>query len=339
LFDAAQTQRIDLEDLLNMALDRKKIYRWLTSSGLGAGVIISLSSWGAPSALAQSCAAAPPGITAWWPASGNANDIIANHRGTLNGGVSFTPGVVGEAFSFDGSSGYVQIPSSAALQPPSAISITAWVYPTSFSNVNGNSIAAKYGSGGASWALAAFTESGQIEWEVFDGSTSDSAFVTQASLNVRSWQFVAATFDDATQTWAVYINGTSVPLSCRPGYVCVPVGPIDQNSSPVQIGAYTGGNGIEGFWSGLIDEVQVFRVALTPAQVAAIYNAGSSGVCPPGWKASRRYFKGDEVHDPAKHVQAVVTGGTSGTTKPAWNNAGGTTTDGTVTWKDRGLEP
>jgi hypothetical protein len=278
-------------------------------------------------------------MTAWWPANGHANDIIANHLGTLEGGVTFAPGVVGEAFSFDGTSGYVQIPSSAALQPASAISITAWVYPTSFQNANGNSIAAKYGSGGVSWFLGAFTGSGQIEWEVFDGSTANSAFVTEASLNVGSWQFVAATFDGATQTWAVYINGTSVPLSCRPGYVCVPVGPIYQSSTPVQIGAYTGGLGIEGFWSGLIDEVQVFRVALTPAQVAAIYIAGSSGVCPPVWRASHYYFKGDEVHDHARHVQVVVTGGTSGAATPTWNNAGGTTTDGTVTWKDRGLEP
>lgn len=98
-------------------------------------------------------------------------------------------------------------------------------------------------------------------------------------------------------------------------------------------------NGLGSYYAGSIDEAQIFGVALTAAQVAEIYAAGSSGVCAPVWRASHRYFKGDEVHDPAKHVQVVATAGTSGTAKPAWNNAGGTTTDGTVTWKDRGLEP
>src|SRR5580698_5793604 len=82
--------------------------------------------------LLFSCPATPPGIAAWWPGDGNANDIVDGHRGTLVGGVAFAPGEVGEAFSFDGATGYVRIPSKASLQPPSAISISAWVYPTSF---------------------------------------------------------------------------------------------------------------------------------------------------------------------------------------------------------------
>jgi hypothetical protein len=77
---------------------------------------------------------------------------------------------------------------------------------------------------------------------------------------------------------------------------------------------------------------------LTARQVAAIYRAGTSGVCPPAWKASHRYSRGDEVHDPANHVQTVVTPGTSGAAQPAWNDVGRKTADGTVVWKDEGLE-
>src|SRR5439155_26175124 len=38
----------------------------------------------------------------WWPAEGNANDIIDGNPGTLSGGVTFTGGIVGRAFNFDG---------------------------------------------------------------------------------------------------------------------------------------------------------------------------------------------------------------------------------------------
>ena len=40
--------------------------------------------------------------------------------------------------------------------------------------------------------------------------------------------------------------------------------------------------------------------------------------------------------DPSNHIQVVVTAGTSGSTPPSWNDAGSTTPDGTVTWKDSG---
>lgn len=325
-----------------MTLDRKTIYRWLTSGGLGAGVIISLSVWGAPGALAQSCAATPPGMTAWWPASGNANDIIAYHRGTLNGGVSFAPGAVGLAFSFDGSTGYVQIPTAPGLQPPSAISVAAWIYPTELPVLPYSAFMIdKYNSfdlnQGVSWALVLLS-TGQILLEVREQASVYWDATTIGSVALGQWQHVAATFDTSTQAMAVYINGLAVPISITG---TGPVTSIYQSTAPVLLGAVDSGftGGLGSYYSGLIDEAQLFGVALTAAQVAAIYDAGSSGVCPPVWRASHQYYRGDEVHDPAKHVQVVVTGGTSGTTRPAWNNAGGTTADGTVVWRDRGLEP
>ena len=56
------------------------------------------------------CTPPPPNMAAWWPAEGNANNIhnITN-SGTLQGGVTFAPGKVGQAFTFDGT-GAVNIP-------------------------------------------------------------------------------------------------------------------------------------------------------------------------------------------------------------------------------------
>jgi hypothetical protein len=54
------------------------------------------------------------------------------------------------------------------------------------------------------------------------------------------------------------------------------------------------------------------------------------------WQASFAYALNAMILDSAFHVQQVTTAGTSGTATPAFNHAGGTTTDGTVVWTDQG---
>ncbi len=54
------------------------------------------------------------------------------------------------------------------------------------------------------------------------------------------------------------------------------------------------------------------------------------------WKPSTGYSAAALIMDRGKHIQKAITGGTSGTNAPKWNDAGGQTTDGTVTWMDTG---
>ena len=51
----------------------------------------------------------PSGLVSWWPGDGNANDIVDSNHGTLEGGATFAPGMVGQAFSFDGVDDFVEI--------------------------------------------------------------------------------------------------------------------------------------------------------------------------------------------------------------------------------------
>ena len=78
-------------------------------------------------AAAADCSAAAAGLVSWWPGDGNANDIAGTNNGTLQGGATATTlGVVGQAFSFDGTNNYVQIP-EAPSQGPANLTIEAWV--------------------------------------------------------------------------------------------------------------------------------------------------------------------------------------------------------------------
>ena len=42
------------------------------------------------------------GLVGYWPAEGNADDIVGGNHGTLLNGATFAPGIVGQAFRFDG---------------------------------------------------------------------------------------------------------------------------------------------------------------------------------------------------------------------------------------------
>jgi len=87
----------------------------LTAARLLALACFSLANvailWAAPGMAHASSAGVqlPAGAVAWYPAEGNANDPAGGHNGVLHNGVSFGPGVVGQAFVFDGIDDYVSV--------------------------------------------------------------------------------------------------------------------------------------------------------------------------------------------------------------------------------------
>src|SRR5215831_6719921 len=55
------------------------------------------------------CAPPPPNLVSWWPGDGNADDIWDSNNGTLQGGTTFAPGLVDQAFLLDGINDFVDV--------------------------------------------------------------------------------------------------------------------------------------------------------------------------------------------------------------------------------------
>src|ERR1041384_2710562 len=71
--------------------------------------------WGAEAAT---CSPAVPGLAAWWPGDGSATDLIGTNNGILQAGATANGvGLVGSAFTFDGTNNYVQFPDSPVFHP------------------------------------------------------------------------------------------------------------------------------------------------------------------------------------------------------------------------------
>jgi streptogramin lyase len=69
-------------------------------------------------AMSAGLPAPTSGLVSSYTGDSNANDSAGSNNGSLQGGVSFAPGLVGQAFSFDGSTGSVVVPDSPGLENP-----------------------------------------------------------------------------------------------------------------------------------------------------------------------------------------------------------------------------
>jgi hypothetical protein len=76
-----------------------------------------------PTAHAETCVPPPPGLIAWHPGDGNANDIQAGNDGTLQNGVTFAAGEVGQGFNFTNLDQRVEVPDSASLKLTTAVTL------------------------------------------------------------------------------------------------------------------------------------------------------------------------------------------------------------------------
>jgi hypothetical protein len=225
-----------------------------TATSTGARLLVS--------APGTNCVNAPSGLIAWWPGDGNALDIVGGNNGTLMGGVTFTNGEVGQAFSFVGANEAVLIPyfPGSDLGAMPSWTIEAWVNPASFNNSSWPTIYAK-GHWDASLGLNSGT--GKLESWINNGNQLIGATVVP----LGQWSHVALVYDGTNRTF--YVNGAFAGAGSAPG--------INPDSNTSSIGNVVPNESAS--FNGQIDEVSIYNRALSPNEIAAIYLSGSYGMC------------------------------------------------------------
>ena len=76
--------------------------------------------------IAQESIEPPEGIVSWWPGDENDYDYVGDNHGTSDGDVTYAPGMVNEAFSFDGDGDCVWT-AATGIGNLNELSIEAWV--------------------------------------------------------------------------------------------------------------------------------------------------------------------------------------------------------------------
>jgi hypothetical protein len=205
------------------------------------------------------CAVQAAGLIDWWPADNNTNDTIGGNNGTIEGTVGYAAGEVGQAFSLTGS-GDVSVTMPSLNTTSGQVTVSFWM------NWNGSNGVMPFGFETydlylANGAFGFNTGNGDI-WGI-----SSSGLANQ-------WVQVTAVFTNGDPHGnQLYINGAQQTLTQQFGGTSTSA----VVSSTAKIGSWD--NDTNYRFTGLIDAVQVYNGALTPAQVQAIYNAGAMGVC------------------------------------------------------------
>ena len=214
------------------------------------------------------CAQPPSGMVGWWPGDGNANDIIGGNNG---GGATFAPGMVGRAFSFNGTDASVSIPDSTVLElGASDFTIDFWLRTTQTGGADGTLLWKTSCSGPCTgWQVWKRSDLNGVDMQVCDQVTGCQQWGARTAVNDGQWHLIA--FMRSGTTLNAYLDGQNDTT-----VITDPAAADPTNGLPLLFGTST--SPVSPF-NGLIDEVEIFNRALSAAEIQAIYNAGHAGKC------------------------------------------------------------
>lgn len=202
------------------------------------------------------------GLAGYWNMNEGSGTAVAdssgkgNHGTIINGG-TWAAGRYSNAFSSDGVNDSVQIAAGATALHLSSFTMSAWIRPNSvtgdqtimnrqidgfgadnfFLELNGSEIQSGYSSADVTWRE--ITTSG-------------------AGIAINNWYHVAASFDNTSKAFRIYLNGSLVGSGTLNYTPLTTSGPFYISKPDMQN------------FNGLIDEVRIYNRALTVAEIQAL---------------------------------------------------------------------
>jgi hypothetical protein len=211
---------------------------------------------------------------AFYPLNETSGATAYDVVGGYDGGYSNTPTLdvpgpstfIPAGAGFDGGTQFVLVPETPALDFGGQITMEAWVQPGTQSGDDADILAKGYDSAQNDDEL----EIRVNDFTNFHGGFYDSTVLDQGvagGLVTTNWTHLVSTYDGAH--WNLYVNGVSV------GTFADTVGAVNFKDPWAIADGSASGN--TRFFGGNVSAAAIYDHALTPSQVAAHYNIGSSG--------------------------------------------------------------
>jgi fibronectin type 3 domain-containing protein len=181
----------------------------------------------------------------------------AGNAGIIVGATWTAAGRFGSALVFNGTNAKVTVPNASSLQLTTGMTLEAWVNPSVITSAWRDVI---YKDVDNYYLMATSTNASR---PVAGGTFAEAIGAT--ALPVNAWTHLATTYDKVTLR--LYINGVQVASTAAAGAIATSTNPLT-----------IGGDATWGqYFGGVIDEVRVYNVALTAAQIQADMNAAVGG--------------------------------------------------------------
>lgn len=230
------------------------------------------------------CAEAPEGIVSWWRGANNVDSVDGNWMDLgAPSGFSSGPGMVGDAYKFQGGYDKMSIGDGDNLKFTNSFSIEGWINITAYP-------AANAGAPGAAILIRsddracydpyylAVTPSGRLQFHIEGAEQTPPCgqSLDSVPLAMEKWYHVGAVFDADAGSLMIFTNGT---LAVQAATSLRPFRDLDAQLHPgVGIGNYANWSGSAPF-NGLIDELAVYSRALSESDMRSIYRASYAGKC------------------------------------------------------------
>lgn len=226
--------------------------------------------------LPPTCVPIPPGLVSWWRGENNLIDALGKNNGTAPGHLAFAFGKVGQAFQ----NSFVLVPDDLSLHLTNALTVQAWINPTSFAGTAPNTIVSKitypqlfFGNTNANDSFfLGLTNNGVPYFTVSPNGSSrtNTVVVSPVPVALNQWTLIVATYDGTALR--LYLDGqlaaqTSYSHGIFAGTSHIGIGGVPQSTTNL--------------WPfvGALDEIAIYNRALSDAEILSLNTADSAGMC------------------------------------------------------------
>ena len=203
------------------------------------------------------------GVIAWWKGENNLLDETGSVA--LAGSAAYAVAKVGKGI--DLSTNSLKGTASPGLDGLTAVTIEGWLYVRTDNRV----VATRRFNTGYQFEVAGL----YLAFAVNCGASACTGNSVNA-ITLNAFYHVAVTYDSKLNAKAMqfYINGVPAGLVNGSGNGA---GTIPNDMATIYVGSIQ--TGMAPFFDGIIDELAIYNRVLTPAEIASIYTAGSTGKC------------------------------------------------------------
>ena len=194
----------------------------------------------------------------------NTNDSKGTNNGTAMGGLTYTAGKIGNAFTFNGTNAYVSLPVNN-FNFTGDFSISCW-FKTS--TVSGNQMIFSnlmYNGGARKGYYIALLGDTVYVW-LANTLSFQQNISTSSIISINTWYNIVVTRESGFVK--LYVNNSLIVTDTNAII-------MEYVYTTPSIGAYTNGMGTNWHFNGIVDALNVWQKSLTQSEITELYNSGN----------------------------------------------------------------